>query len=296
MPQDLACDEWFTERCSLWPGQSFSLQVDKVLHKSRSEYQDIFVFESKTYGRVLVLDGLIQVTERDEFAYQEMITHLPLFAHPNPKKVLVVGGGDGGVLREITKHKSIEEICLCELDEAVINVSKQFFPTLSQGFDDPRVTVRIGDGVEFLRTSPKKYDVIIVDSCDPVGSAAALFEPSFFELLSQRLEKDGVVCAQAESIWLHLDMITSLMQCCRALFPRVEYAFTTIPTYPSGQIGFVICHNVRETCSVVVREIPASVQRSLRYYNRQVHEAAFVLPEFARAAIYPTETTKPFVE
>ena len=140
---DLISDGWFRERGALWPGQAMSLQVEKVLYHKRSDFQDVLVFQSTTYGTVLVLDGLIQVTERDEFAYQEMIAHLPLFAHPNPKKVLVIGGGDGGVLREIAKHPGVEEIVICEIDKDVIEVSKKYLPSLACGYDDPRVTVKV---------------------------------------------------------------------------------------------------------------------------------------------------------
>ena len=135
----------------MWPGQAFSLEVEEELYRVRSPYQEIVVFQSKNYGRVLVLDGALQVTERDEFAYQEMIAHVPLFSHANPERVLVIGGGDGGVLREIAKHPCVKEITICELDELVIQASKKYLPALAVGYEDPRVTVRVMDGFEFLQ-------------------------------------------------------------------------------------------------------------------------------------------------
>ena len=195
---DLIIDGWFHERGVLWPGQAMSLKVKKVLDHHRSDFQDILVFESESHGNVLVLDGVIQVTERDEHAYQEMITHLPLFAHPNPKKVLVIGGGDGGVLREVARHKGVEEIVECEIDEGVIKVSKKYLPSLAKGYDDPRVTVKIMDGAKFMEENQDSFDVIITDSSDPVGPASVLFETPFYNAMYKSLREGGIVCTQGK--------------------------------------------------------------------------------------------------
>ena len=173
-----------------------TLKVEKVLHHEKSKYQDVLVFQSTTYGTVLVLDGAIQVTERDEFAYQEMITHLAMNSHPNPKKVLVIGGGDGGVLREVVKHECVEEAVLCDIDEAVIRVSKQYLPGLSGVYEHPKVKVHIGDGFKFLDDYKNAFDVIITDSSDPDGPAASLFQKSYFELLHGALREGGVITTQ----------------------------------------------------------------------------------------------------
>ncbi|CAA2934834.1 Spermidine synthase [Olea europaea subsp. europaea] len=179
---------WFSEISPLWPGEAHSLKIEKLLFQGKSDYQNVLVFQSSTYGKVLVLDGVIQLTERDECAYQEMITHLPLCSILKPKKVLVIGGGDGGVLREVARHSSVEKIDICEIDKMVVDVSKQFFPSVALGFQDPRVTLHIGDGVAFLNAVPKgTYDAIIVDSSDPVGPAQELFEKPFFESLAKAL-------------------------------------------------------------------------------------------------------------
>lgn len=188
--------KWFHERGVLWEGQAMSLQVKKVLLHKRSLFQDVLVFESAKHGNVLVLDGVIQVTERDEFSYQEMIAHIPLFAHPNPKRVLVIGGGDGGVLREIARHKGVEEIVICELDKDVIDVSKQYLPTLAKGYDDPRVTVHVMDGAKFMDENQDSFDVIITDSSDPVGPANVLFETPFYKAMYKSLREGGIVCTQ----------------------------------------------------------------------------------------------------
>eukprot|EP00696_Hemimastix_kukwesjijk_P010454 gnl/Hemi2/23180_TR7775_c0_g1_i1.p1 gnl/Hemi2/23180_TR7775_c0_g1~~gnl/Hemi2/23180_TR7775_c0_g1_i1.p1 ORF type:complete len:300 (+),score=118.19 gnl/Hemi2/23180_TR7775_c0_g1_i1:44-901(+) len=277
-------DGWFSEKGPLWPGQAMSLEVDEVLHNAKTQYQDLLVFKSKNWGKVLVLDGVIQVTERDEFSYQEMIVHLPMCAHPDPKKVLIIGGGDGGVLREVCKHQCVEQVFMCEIDQGVIDASKQFFPQMACSFNDPRLQLFVGDGNAFLDGKVEQYDVIITDSSDPIGPASALFEKLFYEKLKRALKPGGILCCQMESIWLHLDIIKNMSQACRELgFASVQYAFTTIPTYPSGQIGFLLCSKEVSDLSVPKRNLV--LPGLLRYYNAQVHTAAFVLPEFARQAL-----------
>lgn len=279
---DALAKGWFSELGVMWPGQAFSLEVEEVLFQGKSEYQDVVVFKSKTYGTVLALDGVIQLTERDEFSYQEMIVHLPMCAHPNPKKVLIIGGGDGGVLREVCKHSTVEVIEQVEIDKMVPEVSKKYLPSMSSHFDDPRLKLYFEDGCKFLETKNAEYDVIIVDSSDPVGPAEVLFQKPFYASMRKALKEGGIVATQAECMWLHLELINKLVQESKELYPKVEYAYTTIPTYPCGQVGFIVCsNNATEgyTASKPVRTLPAG---STKYYNEQVHSAAFVVPEFAR--------------
>jgi spermidine synthase len=278
---------WFSEINSMWPGQSFSLEVEKILFQGNSKYQNILVFKSKTYGNVLVLDGVIQATEKDEFAYQEMLAHLPLFSHPNPKKVLIIGGGDGGIVREVTKHKCIEEIILCEIDEMVIDISKKFLPGMTKGFNDYRVKIHLGDGCAFLKEKKGEFDVIIVDSSDPIGPAETLFQQSFYQYLREGLKEPyGIICTQAECQWLHLDLIKNLLQFSKKYFKYAEYAYTTIPSYPCGQIGFLIA-SLYESCKIPKRNIDKEIE--LKYYNSEIHTASFILPEFAKKSLYSNE-------
>ncbi|KAG8990606.1 hypothetical protein FRB93_003153 [Tulasnella sp. JGI-2019a] len=282
-------DGWFREISSQWPGQAMTLKVVKILHVEKSLYQDVLVFESETYGNVLVLDGVIQCTERDEFSYQEMIAHIPLASHPDPKKVLVIGGGDGGVVREVLKHKTVEEVVLCDIDEAVIRVSKIYLPHMSRLLDDKRVTVHIGDGFAFLSSHEKTYDVIITDSSDPVGPAITLFQKPYFQLLHDALLPGGTISTQGECLWLHLPLISTLLTDTRTIFAQSQYAFTTIPTYPSGQIGFLVCSkDGKRDLSVPVREL-----EGCRYWNQGVHRAAFILPEFGRALLKEGKDLQP---
>lgn len=306
--------EWFSESEVMWPGQKFSLKVEKVLHESKSAFQDILVFESETYGRVLVLDGVIQLTERDEFAYQEMIAHLPLFAHPEPKRVLIVGGGDGGVLREVARHGCVEVIDMCEIDAKVCDVAKEFFGnSTATAFGDDRLTLVHADAAAYLRvlvagaaetddvSAPAiaaalkrrgagdfpGYDAIIVDSSDPVGPAETLFEPAFYDSMRAALAPGGIVCTQGECLWLHLPLIAKVVSACRAIFPSVEYAYTTVPTYPSGQIGFIMCSldPSKHAIDRPKRAPVAALQDKLQYYSPEIHATAFVLPQFAARAL-----------
>ncbi|KAL7565842.1 hypothetical protein ACA910_007402 [Epithemia clementina (nom. ined.)] len=294
---DCIIDGWFHERGSLWPGQAMSLQVKQVLHHSKSPYQDILVFESTHYGNVLVLDGVIQVTERDEFAYQEMIAHIPLFAHRHPQQVLVIGGGDGGVLREIARHDCVEQIVICELDQAVIDVSRHYLPNLAAGYQDPRVSVHVMDGNVFLQNHPGAFDVIITDSSDPVGPACVLFESPFYKAMHAALKPGGIVCAQGECLWLHLNLIQPLLSSIATFYETVEYAYTTIPTYPSGQIGFVLASKKNKEeptgCRVPVRQPSAAMEEQFKYYTTELHSAAFVLPAFAKRVIFGKGPTPP---
>ncbi|KAI8983224.1 saccharopine dehydrogenase [Trametes punicea] len=282
-------DGWFREISPEWRGQAMTLKVNKIFHLEQSKYQDILVFASETYGNVLVLDGVVQCTERDEFSYQEMIAHLPLASHPSPKKVLVIGGGDGGVVREVLKHSTVEEIILCDIDEAVIRVAKQYLPHMSHLMSDPRVTVHIGDGFDFLEEQASVYDAIITDCSDPVGPAESLFQQAYFERVRRALRPGGNLSIQAESLWLHVEAIRDLHGLLKSVFPTVEYAYASVPTYPSGQIGFMLA----STVDGQVFQKPTRAVVDTRYYNWDVHKAAFVLPEFGRVMLREGKDVRP---
>lgn len=248
----------------------------------------MLVFKSTDYGNVLVLDGVVQATERDEFAYQEMITHVALNNHPNPKRVLVIGGGDGGVLREIVKHDCVEEAILVEIDECVVKVSKLYLPDMSKGFDHPRVQVQIRDGFEYLRSIRNEFDVIITDSSDPDGPAEQLFEKSYFEMMEQALTEKGVYIMQAsENVWLKLNVLKHLKTACKEVFPSVEYTHACVPTYTSGQLGLMVCSkDPQNNLKLPTRSWDPEIEKSInKYYNRELHEASFHLPTFARKVL-----------
>ncbi|KAI6172132.1 Spermidine synthase [Aphelenchoides besseyi] len=270
------------QEISPWPGQCFSLQYEEVLFQERSKFQDVLVLKSSTYGNVLVLDNVIQCTERDEFSYQEMLTHLPMFAHPNPKKVLLIGAGDGGILREVLKHEAVESVVMCEIDEMVIDVSKKYLPGMSSCFSNPKFELHIGDGFEFLKTHKNEYDVIITDSSDPVGPAQSLFGEHYFELINLALRDGGILASQCESIWLHLELIKNMVKFNRRIFPTVSYAYASVPTYPSGTIGFLLACKTECDLQTPKRLPTADEQSRFRFYSPEMHRAAFALPYFAK--------------
>ncbi len=274
-------DGWFSEICPMWQGISLSLKIDKVLYSKKSKYQQIDLFETTNHGKMLVLDGIIQLTQSDEFAYQEMLAHVPLFAHPNPERILVIGGGDGGILREAGRHKGIKQIDFCEIDEEVINVCKTFLPEMACGFDDPRVTVHICDGNEFVNQHKNQYDVIIVDSSDPIGPGEALFEEPFYKSLKGALKKDGLIATQGESFFMHKDCVINLAKITKRLFPIQGYSYFLVPTYPGGNIGICL-GSLGPKLNRPNRQISDDLQGQLKYYTPKIHEASFVLPNFAQ--------------
>ncbi|KAJ8949180.1 hypothetical protein NQ318_021673 [Aromia moschata] len=276
-------DGWFSEISDLWPGQSFSLEVKKVLCEDKSDYQDILVFESnlvevnsstrKNNGTVLVLDGIIQCTQKDEFSYQEMISFLPLCAHSNPEKVLIVGGGDGGVAREVDKHPLVKKIVQVEIDRKVIEVSKTYLPFMAKGFASPKLTLE------------NEFDVIITDSSDPIGPAVNLFTESYFQLLKEALKPKGIICSQSGTVWSDLDQAKKTVKNCRKHFKTVKYAISSVPSYPDGQIGYLVAA-LEENVDLAKPKFKFTETQiedlKLRYYNDEVHAASFVLPNFAK--------------
>lgn len=278
---------WFEEKNDLWPGQAMTLEITDLLESHNSEFQHIEVYQTKTYGKMLVIDNVIQFTERDEFSYQEMMCHVPLMIHPNPQKVLVIGGGDGGVIREIVKHKNVSSITLCEIDKSVIDISKKYFPNMVSGLEDSRVEIVIKDGFEFLNKHENSYDVIITDSSDPVGPAASLFQKDFFALIKKSLRSGGIVVSQAECIWLHMNIIVELVSFCKDMFTNVNYGMISIPTYPCGQIGFIICSDFNYDFRISKNiDLDPDLQNSLKYYNKDVHYSSFALPQFVHNLFY----------
>lgn len=277
------------EKNSQWPGQANSLEVKRVLHHTRTEYQDLLVFESATWGNVLVLDGVIQLTERDEMSYQEMMAHLPMFAHAEPKQVLIIGGGDGGVLREVCKHDCVESVTMCEIDVGVVEASKAYFPSVSSGFGHPKAKLVIGDGVGFAEQAAEaSYDVVIVDSSDPVGPAEKLFSKEFYANAHRILRPGGVLCTQGECLWVHTELIREVLRENGQPFASAEYASMQVPTYPSGQIGAFLGRKAHAdgagaTCRSPARGVPPAME--LRYYTEDMHAAAFALPAFLRRLV-----------
>lgn len=274
-------EEWFEESLEFKKGVSASLQVQKKLHSAKSEYQQIDVYETVAFGKMLVIDGVIMLTETDEFCYHEMITHPALCTHPDPKRVLIVGGGDGGAVREVLKHPEVEHIDLCEIDEEVIKVAKKFFPSVSKDLDNPKVRVVLQDAIEYIKSKRNEYEVIIVDSTDPVGPAEGLFQKKFYEDCKQALRDDGILITQAESFFYTPNLIEGLFKKTRDLFPIMKYYYTLIPTYPGGNIGFTFCSKKYDPIKDLHKD-RANKIKGLEYYDVEMHNASFAAPVFAR--------------
>jgi len=272
---------WIEEKLEIKNGRALKVRITKSLEKIKSEFQEIEVVESESFGKILLIDGVIMLTEADEFCYHEMIAHVPLCVHTKAQKVLVIGGGDGGTVREIIKHGSVNEVDVCEIDEKVIEISKRHFPYLANSFNDPKVKIFCEDGNKFIKAHKDEYDIIIVDSSDPIGPAEVLFRREFYEAMSQALKDDGIVITQAESFFYHQKIIKSLFSFIKDIYPISEYYYTLVPTYPSGMIGFTFCskkyHPIND-----FNETEALKLKDLRYYNKDIHRAAFNLPTFAQ--------------
>jgi len=287
---------WFLEKNTQWPGQAMGLEVKEVLLQEKTKYQDLMVFQSTTWGKVLILDGVIQLTERDECSYQEMLTHIPMFsATQKPKKVLVVGGGDGGVLREVCKHSCVESVVMCEIDVGVVNASKKYFPSVSCSFSDPRVTLLIQDAVKYVEDCVKDkvmFDCIIVDSSDPVGPAEKLFQPEFYQNCSTILDPNhGVMASQGESLWIHQKLMRAMLHENGVFFRCAEYASVQVPTYPCGQISIFVAAMGQETCKTAGRAVEG-LKGSTNYYSERMHSASFVLPAGVERELYRDDEKK----
>jgi spermidine synthase len=249
-------------------------KVDSVLYKARSRYQEILVIENDYFGKMLILDGIVQLTEKDEFFYHEMLTHVAMQVHPEPKRVAVIGGGDGGAVREASKHRTVEKIYLVEIDEEVVKISRQFFPTVSSGIDDPRVELRVMDGAAFIKEHAEGIDVIIVDSTDIIGMARSLFTEDFFRSVHRALGPEGLFVTHSESLHFHLDMVIEVQQILKRAFPLVDLYTAPLATYPGNWWAFAIGSK-----SLDPRDIRRPFEIDTRYYDEEIHRQAFLPPK-----------------
>ncbi|GAB7387861.1 spermidine synthase [Bacillaceae bacterium] len=266
---------WFTEKQTEHFG--ITARVKKTLHTEKTAYQQLDMIETYEFGTMLVLDGMVMTTEVDEFVYHEMVAHVPLNTHPNPKRVLVVGGGDGGTIREVMKHESVEKAVLVDIDGKVIEYSKKYLPKIAGELENPRVEVIVGDGFRHIHENKNEYDVIMVDSTEPVGPAVHLFERGFYQGIYEALKEDGLFVAQTDNPWFKADLIKKVYNDVREIFPVTRLYTANIPTYPSGLWTFTIGSKKYDPLAVDETKIP---ERETKYYTPRLHKAAFVLPKF----------------
>jgi spermidine synthase len=268
-------------------GQSFTL--DEVLFEHRTEHQELIIFRNREFGTVMALDGIIQTTERDEFIYHEMMTHVPILAHGNAKRVLIIGGGDGGILREVLRHSSIEHVTQVEIDQAVIDMCKEYLPNHSAGaFDDPRANIVIADGVEFVNACSDTFDVIISDCTDPVGPGEVLFSSRFYEGCKRCLNEGGVFVAQNGVPFMQQDEVITTRRRLGPYFADQSFYNAAVPTYACGVMAFAWASDNVELRQLDVDTIRERFERSgiaTRYYNPALHVASFALPQYVVNAL-----------
>jgi spermidine synthase len=247
--------------------------VEHILHKSKSPFQEIMVIENPHFGRMLILDGVVQITARDEFFYHEMLVHVLMHAHPNPKKVIVIGGGDGGVVREVLKHESVEKIYFIEIDEEVINVSKKYFPEVASGVDDKRVEIKCMDGAEFVKGREGDIDVVIVDSTDIIGFAKSLFTVEFFKSVKDSLSADGMFVSLSESLHFHKEMVIEVQEALKLIFPIVDLYTAPLATYAGNWWTFSAASK-----KLNLRTMRRKYAIETKYYSDEIHNQAFMPP------------------
>ncbi len=258
-----------------------------LVHEERSAFQAIAVHETKGHGRLLTLDGMVMLTELDEFVYHDLLTHAPLCAHEHPRQVLVVGGGDGGTVREVLRHPSVERVVQCEIDERVTRVCQTHIPSLASALEDPRVELVFEDAVAYVQRHPQTFDAILVDSTEPIGPAAALFGEPFFRDIDRALRPGGVVSSQSESPFYAPDVVRGLFGAVRRVFSSVHGYYGIIPTYPGGGWVFCMASQSRDPRDIDLERVAAL---SARYFSPSLAQGTFALPGFVAELTAPEPT------
>jgi spermidine synthase len=262
---------------------SYDYKVEEILCSRQTKHQELLIFKSPYFGKVLTLNGVVQLTEWDEYFYHEMIAQVALHAHPSPANVLIIGGGDGGTLREVLKHRVVEKALVVELDREVIEACKEFFPSLASGFTDLRTEIVEMDGASFLAQTKEKFDLIIVDSTDPVGPAESLFTSQFFTYAFSALKAEGMFVAQTESLHFHREFVREVQLRLAQIFPLVDLYAVPLATYAGNWWTFSIASKVHHP-----REVLRKCQVVTRYYDEDIHRHAFLPPSLYQRLINQT--------
>lgn len=271
---------WFTEE--LHPYYRKGIRIKKILADEQTQFQHLQFVETEFFGKAMILDGIIQLTERDNIGYHEMIVHVPMLAVGKPKRVLIVGGGDGGSLQQVLRYPSVQEAVVCELDQRVVDLSREHFVSFGDPWADPRARLLVRDAFGFLEENPGQFDVIISDTTDPIGMAERLFSDEFYKLMVRALTPNGAASTQCEQPFFDTELIKSIFRSARALTKNPAYYYANIPTYPGGGVGFMYVSNIAWETGLNT-PLPPGVNN---YINPEVHKAAFALPEFFRRELY----------
>ncbi|MGB8737653.1 MAG: polyamine aminopropyltransferase [Rhodomicrobium sp.] len=254
-------------------------EVSNLVYEEKSEFQDIVVFDNENYDRILMIDNIVQLSTRDEFIYHEMMSHVALFSVENPASVLIIGGGDGGIMREALRHKSVTDVTLCELDEIVINISKKYLPSVAGGaFEDPRAKVEIGDGAKFMAETEKRFDAILVDSTDPIGPGEVLFSESFYANCARCLKPGGVLVTQQGAPIFQGDELRNSLRKLRPNFGYTSFFLLSPASYFGGNFALGFSSNVLKPKGPVRKD--PSIET--KYYSPEIHASAFVIPNYIK--------------
>ena len=272
---------WFTEE--LHPYYRKGIRVKHVLADEQTKYQHLQFVETEFFGNAMILDGIIQLTERDNMGYHEMIVHVPMLAVGKPKRVLLIGGGDGGSLQQVLRYPSVEEVSICELDQRVVDLSREYFAaSFGDPWSDPRSKLLMRDAFGYLEENPGTFDVIISDTTDPIGMAERLFSDEFYKLMVRALAPGGAAATQCEQPYFDTELIKTIYQTAKSLTKNPAYYYTNVPTYPGGGIGFMYVSDTPWENGLKT-PYPPGVNN---YLNPEIHKAAFALPEFFRKELY----------
>jgi len=273
-------DVWYSELHNGLSG--FTVKVERIVESTKSEFQRIDVLDTKDFGKMLALYGSLMVCDNDNNAYNEMLAHVPLFVHPSPKKVLIIGGGDCGTLTEVVRHPEVKSCLMCEIDKMVVETAKKHFLYLSKGLDDPRAKVVFQDGQDFIRATTDRFDVILLDLSDPVGPAADLFQKTFHQQVFEHLNDDGIMVAQSESPFYNRETVSTIFRNLRDIFPIVKMYTCFMPIYPSGIWSFAFCSKKYDPLTDFDEKRYALLHLTTRYYNAETHSGSFMLPQFIK--------------
>jgi len=280
-------DEWFFETSSCIPfddsGVEIGIKVKKRLYEGKSKYQHIQFFETYNLGKILVLDGILQTSDKTEFIYHEMLCQVSIFSHPNPKKVLIIGGGDGGALEEVLKHKSIEKAVMVEIDERVVKLSQKYLPSISKkAFKNKKTELIIGDGKEYMKKHKNYFDVIILDLSDPHGPAKELVSERFYKDVKTALRKDGMVSIQSASLTCQPRLVKIIYNRVKKIFPYIEIRKAVVPEYQAGEYSFILAskYNLNKLSIKTLENKFKRIGLDLRYYSPEIHFSSKVLPKY----------------